>query len=137
VEQVKTEVFRELERRFPPDFRNRIDEVVLFAPLARDEVRWIAEHELQALAATLDRSGRRLEVAPGALDRLVDEGYSLAYGARFLKRVIDERVKLPISQQWHAGPSYRVVLEEEKVVVVAATLTGSPPGVATTGVAAH
>ncbi|MGH9314106.1 MAG: AAA family ATPase [Vicinamibacterales bacterium] len=137
VEQVKTEVFRELERRFPPEFRNRIDEVVLFAPLARDEVRWIAEHELQALAATLDRSGRRLEVAPGALDRLVDEGYSLAYGARFLKRVIDERVKLPISQQWHAGPSYRVVLEEEKVVVVAATLTGSPPGVATTGVAAH
>jgi ATP-dependent Clp protease ATP-binding subunit ClpC len=117
IEQVKTEVFRELERRFPPEFRNRIDEVILFAPLARDEVRWIAEHELTTLAATLERSGRRLEVASEALDRIVDEGYSLAYGARFLKRLIEERVKLPISQQWHAGPVYRLALDDGKVVV--------------------
>ena len=135
VEQVRTEVFRELERRFPPEFRNRIDEVILFAPLARDEVRWIAEHELTTLAATLERSGRSLEVASEALERLVDEGYSLAYGARFLKRLIEERVKLPISQQWHAGPAYRVAIEEGKVVVTAAT--PSPNGIASAGVAAH
>ena len=135
VEQVRTEVFRELERRFPPEFRNRIDEVILFAPLARDEVRWIAEHELKTLAATLERSGRSLEVASEALERLVDEGYSLAYGARFLKRLIEERVKLPISQQWHAGPAYKVAIEEGKVVVTAAT--DSPNGIASAGVAAH
>jgi ATP-dependent Clp protease ATP-binding subunit ClpA len=135
IEQVRTEVFRELERRFPPEFRNRIDEVVLFAPLARDEVRWIAEHELSLLAAMLERSGRTLEVASEALERLVDEGYSLAYGARFLKRLIEERVKLPISQQWHGGSLYRVTLEEGSVVVTC--LDRSATAIATTGVAAH
>ena len=135
VEQVRTEVFRELERRFPPEFRNRIDEVILFAPLSRDEVRWIAEHELKTLAATLERSGRSLEIASEALERLVDEGYSLAYGARFLKRLIEERVKLPISQLWHAGPAYSVTVEQGKVVVTGATQ--SPNGIASTGVAAH
>jgi ATP-dependent Clp protease ATP-binding subunit ClpC len=135
IEQVKTEVFRELERRFPPEFRNRIDEVILFAPLARDEVRWIAEHELTTLAATLERSGRRLEVSSEALERLVDEGYSLAYGARFLKRLIEERVKLPISQQWHEGPVYNVVLGESHVVVT--SRDDLVNAVATTGVAAY
>ncbi|HEX2342619.1 MAG TPA: ATP-dependent Clp protease ATP-binding subunit [Vicinamibacterales bacterium] len=135
IEQVKTEVFRELERRFPPEFRNRIDEVILFAPLARDEVRWIAEHELTTLAATLERSGRRLEVSSEALERLVDEGYSLAYGARFLKRLIEERVKLPISQQWHEGPVYNVVLDESLVVVT--SRNDLVNAVATTGVAAY
>jgi ATP-dependent Clp protease ATP-binding subunit ClpA len=135
IDQVKCEVNRELERRFPPEFRNRIDEVILFAPLTRDEVRWIAEHELTALAATLERSGRTLEVASEALERLVDEGYSLAYGARFLKRLIEERVKLPISQQWHAGPTYRLEMADGRVVVRSCT---DPAGaVARAGVAAH
>ncbi len=48
IEQVQGEVMRELERRFPPEFRNRIDEVVLFAPLTHDEVREIAKHYLRA-----------------------------------------------------------------------------------------
>jgi ATP-dependent Clp protease ATP-binding subunit ClpA len=135
IEQVRAEVFRELERRFPPEFRNRIDEVILFAPLAHDEVRWIAEHELTTLAATLERSGRTLEVASEALDRIVDEGYSLAYGARFLKRLIEERVKLPISQQWHSGQVYRVGVEEGRVVV--ASFGGSATAIGRTGVAAH
>jgi ATP-dependent Clp protease ATP-binding subunit ClpA len=137
IDQVRTEVFRELERRFPPEFRNRIDEVVLFSPLAREEVRWITEHELSKLAATLQRAGRSLEVAPEAIDKLVEDGYSLAYGARFLKRVIDERVKLPISQRWHPGPAYRVVVADGQVAVEAAIGVGAPLGLATTGVAAH
>ncbi len=42
-------------------------------------------------------------VEPEVLEALVAEGYSLAYGARFLKRVIDDRIKLPLSQQWRGG----------------------------------
>ena len=49
---------RELERRFPPEFRNRIDEVVLFAPLTHDEVREIAKHYLQQVDADA-RAGRQ------------------------------------------------------------------------------
>ena len=54
------------------------------------------------------------------VELLVQEGYSLAYGARFLKRLIDERVKLPISGSWHAGPLYRVMSLDGKIVVAGA-----------------
>ena len=58
VEQVQGEVMRELERRFPPEFRNRIDEVVLFAPLTHDEVREIAKHYLDAGEADAGEGGQ-------------------------------------------------------------------------------
>ena len=100
---VQSEVMREMERRFTPEFRNRIDDVVLFAPLARDEVRQIAKLHLAKLEETLRARRKTIEIDEDALEALVDEGHSLAYGARFLKRMIDERVKLPISEHWSEG----------------------------------
>jgi ATP-dependent Clp protease ATP-binding subunit ClpA len=117
LDQVKGDVTKELERHFPPEFRNRIDEVVLFTPLSEDDVRAIAEIELKKVADALARSGKHLVVEPEALEQIVKEGYSLAYGARFLKRVIDDKVKLPISEFWQGGPEYRVLSEDGKVVV--------------------
>ena len=106
VEQIQGEILREVERRFTPEFRNRIDEVVLFRPLTKDEVRQIALQQIARIQRTLEKAGRSLVVTPGALDQLVKDGYSLAYGARFLKRLIEERIKLPISQQWTAGEEF-------------------------------
>ncbi|HEX6465570.1 MAG TPA: AAA family ATPase, partial [Vicinamibacterales bacterium] len=103
VDQVQGEVLRELERRFPPEFRNRIDEVVIFSPLSKDEVRQIALQQIDRIKQTLTRAGRSLTVTPAALEHIVAEGYSLAYGARFLKRVIETKIKLPISQRWTEG----------------------------------
>ncbi len=117
LDQVKGEVMKELERYFPPEFRNRVDEVVLFTPLCEDDVRAIAEIELAKVADTLERTGRRLAVEPEALEQLVKEGYSLAYGARFLKRAIDDKVKLPISEAWQGGPEFRVICENGQIVV--------------------
>jgi ATP-dependent Clp protease ATP-binding subunit ClpA len=117
LDQVKGEVTRELERHFPPEFRNRIDEVVLFTPLSHQDVHVIAEIELAKVAETLEKTGRRLVVEPEAVEQLVKDGYSLAYGARFLKRVIDDKVKLPISQSWQAGPEFRVSCENGQIVV--------------------
>ena len=114
VEQVQGEVMRELERRFPPEFRNRVDEVVLFAPLTQEEVTRIARHYLAAIGSTLERAGRQLVIVPGALEKLVEEGHSLAFGARFLKRVIDDRVKLPISQHWNEGQVFVVDVRDGK-----------------------
>jgi ATP-dependent Clp protease ATP-binding subunit ClpA len=116
-EQVRGEVMRELERRFPPEFRNRIDQVVLFEPLTKDEVREIARHYLADLSDTLVRWNRTLVVTPEALEAIVSKGYSLAYGARFLKRVIDDEVKLPISQQWRQGTEFHVHVEAGRIVV--------------------
>ena len=106
MDQIKGEVIREVERRFSPEFRNRIDEVVLFQPLTKDEVRAIAIQQLDRIKQSLSRHGRTLHVSPEALEQIVQDGYSLAYGARFLKRCIDERVKLPISQRWSEGQAF-------------------------------
>ena len=117
VDQVQSEVLRELERRFPPEFRNRIDEVVLFAPLTVHEEREIASHYLAQLTETMAKEGKTIAIDGEALDAIAAQGYSVAYGARFLKRLIDERVKVPISAAWHDGSRFRVRVENGEVVV--------------------
>src|SRR6202008_3930367 len=62
VEHVQGEIMRELERRFPPEFRNRIDQVVLFAPLTHDEVREIARHYLAQVDVSLKAGGKTMRV---------------------------------------------------------------------------
>jgi ATP-dependent Clp protease ATP-binding subunit ClpA len=119
IDQVQTDVNKELERRFPPEFRNRIDQVVLFAPLTHDEVRAIALNYIEQVSATLKRSNKTMTIEPDALEKLVTDGYSLAYGARFLKRVIDDRIKLPLSQQWKEANNFRVTLRDDQIAVEA------------------
>jgi ATP-dependent Clp protease ATP-binding subunit ClpA len=114
---VKLDVMRELERRFPPEFRNRIDDVVLFSPLSVDEVRAIAKQYLGRVEATLRERRKSLIVDDEALEAIVAEGHSLAYGARFLKRVIDDRIKLPISEQWSNATQFHVRVVDGAVQV--------------------
>src|SRR5947208_3383498 len=117
VDHVRGEIMRELERRFPPEFRNRIDQVVLFAPLTHDEVRAIAVNYIEQVSETLKRWNKTVTIEPDALELIVAQGYSLAFGARFLKRVIDERIKLPISARWREGSHFTVRVVEGAVVV--------------------
>jgi ATP-dependent Clp protease ATP-binding subunit ClpC len=117
VEQIHGEISRELERRFTPEFRNRIDEVVIFRPLTKDEVRDIAMQQLAKIEVALARSGRTLTVSPEALEQVVRDGYSLAFGARFLKRVIEDRIKLPISQRWTEGTHFTAVVKDGAVEI--------------------
>ena len=119
LEQVQGEILRELERRFPPEFRNRIDEVVLFGPLAHDEVREIARHYLSQVTLTLAKAGKTIHVQDDALELIVTRGYNIAYGARFLKRLIDEQIKLPISARWKEGSHFVVKAVAGEVVVEA------------------
>ena len=123
VEQVQGEVLRELERRFSPEFRNRIDEVVLFGPLAHDEVREIARHYLTQVTLTLAKAGKTLQVQDDALELIVTKGYNISFGARFLKRMIDEQIKMPISARWKEGSHFVVKTIEGEVVVEAAPAT--------------
>ena len=117
VAQVEGEVMRELERRFPPEFRNRIDEVVLFAPLTHDEVREIAKHYLQQVTLAMAKAGKTIAVEDAALELVVVKGYSMAFGARFLKRFIDEHIKLPISAHWKDGTHFDVMAKDGNLVV--------------------
>jgi ATP-dependent Clp protease ATP-binding subunit ClpA len=125
VEQVEGEVMRELERRFPPEFRNRIDEVVLFSPLTHDNVREIAKHYLDQVKMTLVKAGKTITITDEALETVVIKGYSMAFGARFLKRYIDEHIKLPISARWKDGTHFDIKVKDG-VVVVDPAVAGMP-----------
>ena len=117
MDRVRGDIAREVERRLSPEFRNRIDEVVLFSPLSIDHVRVIAGHCLSQIEEALVKAGKSLAIDDDALDLLATDGYSLAFGARFLKRVIDERVKLPITMQWKTGSHFHVRVANQAISV--------------------
>jgi ATP-dependent Clp protease ATP-binding subunit ClpA len=123
LDDVRGEVMRELERRLSPEFRNRIDDVIVFAPLTRNEVARIALIHLDRIVATAAAQGKGVEMTPEAVDAIVREGHSMTYGARFLKRVIDEVVKIPLSQIWSSADSFRVTVLAGRVVVEPQTAT--------------
>jgi len=114
---VNREVMKAAETRFSPEFRNRIDEIIVFAPLTMDEVRQIAKLYLDKLRRQMERQGKSVEVSEAALNLLTEKGYNTAYGARFLKRHIDEKVKLPITATWKTASNFLVDVEEGETVV--------------------
>jgi len=121
--QVKKDVMKAAETRFSPEFRNRIDEIVVFSPLTMDEVRQIAQLYLDKTRRQMKRQGKSFEITEAAVDLVTEKGYSTAYGARFLKRYIDEHVKLPITNMWKQGSRFIVDVEDGEVV---ARVSGDP-----------
>lgn len=117
VNAIKGDVMKAAETRFTPEFRNRIDEIIIFSPLTMDEVRDIARLYLQKLTTSMERKGKVVEITEAALDALTEKGFSPAYGARFLKRHIDQTVKLPITNQWKTAMKFTVDVENGSVVV--------------------
>jgi ATP-dependent Clp protease ATP-binding subunit ClpA len=114
---VKNEIMKAADMRFSPEFRNRIDEIVVFAPLTMDEVRQIAQLYVDKLARQMERQGKGLQVTDPAVNLLTEKGFSAKYGARFLKRHIDERVKLPITALWKTASKFLVEVEDGEAVV--------------------
>jgi ATP-dependent Clp protease ATP-binding subunit ClpA len=117
VKAVKSEVMKAAETRFSPEFRNRIDEIVVFSPLTMDEVRQIAVLYLNKLRRQMERQGKTVEVTERGVDLLTQKGFSPAYGARFLKRHIDEKVKLPITNMWKGSTKFVVDADGEEIVI--------------------
>jgi len=114
---VRNEVMKASEQRFSPEFRNRIDEIIVFAPLTMDEVRQIAQLYIDKLSRQMERQGRGLQVTEEATDLLTEKGFSSKYGARFLKRHIDEVVKLPITAMWKSASKFLVHVVDGETVV--------------------
>lgn len=117
LDSVKKAVIKEAERVFSPEFLNRIDDIIVFSPLSRDEVKEIARMHLNRLRQRMKSERKELEVSEEALNLLVEQGYSMKYGARFLKRVIDDLVKIPITLNWNDGNYFRVSVEEGHIAI--------------------
>lgn len=102
-EAQRAAVMDAVSSHFRPEFINRIDEVVVFEPLGRDQIGGIASIQLQRLRKRLAERDLSLELSPEALDKLIAVGYDPVYGARPLKRAIQRWIENPLAQQILAG----------------------------------
>ncbi|RMF19489.1 MAG: ATP-dependent Clp protease ATP-binding subunit, partial [Candidatus Dadabacteria bacterium] len=115
--QVQQQVEKVAEQRFSPEFLNRIDEIIVFQPLGQAQVREITRRYLTALEQHIAGLGKLLLVDEAAIDRLAEIGFSAKYGARFLKRRIDQEVKIPITMHWEEADQFRVTTDGERLIV--------------------
>ena len=83
------------------------------------QVKQIAELYLGIIKRQMKRQGKELEVSPSAVVYLVEKGFSPAYGARFLKRTIDEIVKLPMTTRWKEAERFKVDFEDGELKITA------------------
>ncbi|HRR80798.1 MAG TPA: ATP-dependent chaperone ClpB [Planctomycetota bacterium] len=95
--KMRAAVTEALKSEFLPEFLNRIDEVVIFHPLARQHIRAIVELQLKDLQKRLAERRLTLQLTDAAKERLAEEGYDPVYGARPLRRVIQQRIENPLS----------------------------------------
>jgi ATP-dependent Clp protease ATP-binding subunit ClpB len=113
VEKTKTDVVNLLRQTIRPEFLNRIDEIIMFHPLMRREIKGIIRIQLDNLKKLVEQSGIQLEFTDYALDYLAENGYDPQFGARPLKRLIQKEIVNQLSKRILAGD-----VDKSKPVVV-------------------
>jgi len=106
-EDIKDAVWVEVKQHFRPEFLNRIDEVVVFHALDMDNIQSIAKIQLKGLEGRLAQLEMKLDVSPEALVELAKVGFDPVFGARPLKRAIQQRIENPVAKlilQGRFGP---------------------------------
>lgn len=93
----------ELKRHFRPEFLNRIDEIVIFHSLTREDLKRIVDIQLQLLQKRLAARSMSLTLTEKAKERLADVGFDPAYGARPLKRLIQQEIENPLARRILGG----------------------------------
>jgi ATP-dependent Clp protease ATP-binding subunit ClpB len=102
-EEMKAAVMEVVGLHFRPEFINRVDEAVVFHPLGREQIRAITEIQIGYLRERLAERDMGLDVSRGALDHLGEAGFDPVYGARPLKRAIQQQLENPLAQEILAG----------------------------------
>ena len=100
---MKDKIDEELKKMFRPEFLNRVDAIVTFKPLTPVQIRSIVELQLNRLIKHLAEQEIALEVTTAAKDKLGEEGFDKAYGARPLRRVITQRIEDQLSENLLRG----------------------------------
>ena len=123
-EQMKAAVMEVVGTHFRPEFINRIDETVVFHPLDQAEIRQIADIQLNNLRKRLAARDLGIQISDAALDLLAEAGFDPVYGARPLKRAIQQQVENPLAQQilsskFMPGDTIAVGVEEGRLTFTA------------------
>jgi ATP-dependent Clp protease ATP-binding subunit ClpC len=120
-ERMKERVLEELKRAFRPEFINRIDDVIVFHPLAEEHIKGIVRLMIDSVNKQLEEKAIRIELTPDAEDLLLRKGYDQIYGARQLRRTIQKLIEDPlaeaiVSSQIHEGARIEVRANGESFV---------------------
>jgi len=114
---IKDVLMKEIERFFRPEFINRLDDVIVFRPLTKDDLVTIVEYETSKVRQRIEERGHKFEIDQKAKDFLIEKGYNPDFGARPLRRAIGTYIEDPISEMLLAGdidrPSRIIVTHEE------------------------
>jgi len=102
-DEIKNAVMEQVARHFRPEFINRIDETVVFHPLTQEQIRAIAQIQLQSLTARLKEKDIGIAISDAAMDTLGELGFDPVYGARPLKREIQQAIENPLARSILAG----------------------------------
>jgi ATP-dependent Clp protease ATP-binding subunit ClpC len=121
--RIRSLVNEELKQYFRPEFLNRLDEIIVFRQLTRDEVKEIAEIMLKEVFSRMEEKGIHLSVTDAFKERLVEEGYNPSYGARPLRRAVMRLLEDSLAEEFLSGrigegDSAVVDVNEEKQVVI-------------------
>src|SRR5438477_38087 len=98
-QQIKETVMKEIERHFRPEFIGRLDDVIVFRPLSRVNLETIVEFELRKVTKRLTDHGLRIEITQEAKEFLIEKGTNSDFGARPLRRAIEQNVEDPLSEE--------------------------------------
>ncbi|GGI79596.1 ATP-dependent chaperone ClpB [Legionella impletisoli] len=112
--EIKEAVMEQVRQHFRPEFINRIDDSVVFHALTKEQIADIASIQIEHLKQRLKEQNMTLEVKPKALDYLAEAGFDPVYGARPLKRVIQQQLENPLAQSILTGqfkPGERIVVD--------------------------
>ena len=101
--RIRSLVNEELKQYFRPEFLNRLDEIIVFRQLSRDEVKEIADIMLREIFARMQEKGIRLSVTEAFKERLVEEGYNPSYGARPLRRAVMRLLEDSLAEEFLSG----------------------------------
>ncbi|MCP2074525.1 UNVERIFIED_ORG: ATP-dependent Clp protease ATP-binding subunit ClpB [Pseudomonas lini] len=120
-EAQRAAVMDAISTHFRPEFINRVDEVVIFEPLARDQIAGITEIQLGRLRSRLTERELKLQLSSEALDKLIAVGYDPVYGARPLKRAIQRWIENPLAQlilsgRFMPGETVTGTVENDEIV---------------------
>ncbi len=129
--RIKSLVNEELKQYFRPEFLNRLDEIIVFRQLTKNEVKEIAEIMLQEVFARLQDKGIKLNVTDAFKERLVEEGYNPSYGARPLRRAVmrlleDSLAEEVLSGRIKDGDKALVDIDDNKKVTINISSEESP-----------
>jgi ATP-dependent Clp protease ATP-binding subunit ClpB len=102
-DEMKAAVMGVVGQHFRPEFINRVDDIVVFHPLGKEEIKSIAKIQLASLRARLAEKGYKLTLSAAAMDKLAEAGFDPVFGARPLKRAIQVQVENPLAHQLLAG----------------------------------